>query len=66
MSAFVELLRKSNLDYAAARKPFKIGSRSDDIFCFVLLYESEKITIKFFERVSEDKMLFILVNRLFG
>ena len=31
MSAFVELLRKSNLDYAVARKPFKVGSRSDDI-----------------------------------
>jgi hypothetical protein len=31
MSAFVELLRKSNLDYAVSRKPFKVGSRSDDI-----------------------------------
>lgn len=31
MSAFVELLRKSNLDYAVARKPFRVGSRSDDI-----------------------------------
>ncbi|CAF2424867.1 unnamed protein product [Rotaria sp. Silwood2] len=31
MSAFVELLRKSNLDYIVARKPFKIGSRSDDV-----------------------------------
>jgi hypothetical protein len=30
-SAFVELLRKSNLDLVAVRKPFKIGSRSDDI-----------------------------------
>ncbi|UJR23369.1 hypothetical protein I4U23_026378 [Adineta vaga] len=31
MSAFVELLRKSNLDYSVCRKPFKVGSRSDDI-----------------------------------
>ncbi|CAF3392895.1 unnamed protein product [Rotaria socialis] len=31
MSAFLELLRKSNLDYVIARKPFKIGSRSDDV-----------------------------------
>jgi len=31
MSAFVELLRKSNLDYVVTRKPFKVGSRSDDI-----------------------------------
>jgi hypothetical protein len=30
-SAFVELLRKSNLDYIVTRKPFKLGSRSDDI-----------------------------------
>ncbi|CAF1343264.1 unnamed protein product [Adineta steineri] len=31
MSAFVELLRKSNLDYIVSRKPFKVGSRSDDM-----------------------------------
>jgi hypothetical protein len=31
MSAFVELLRKCNLDYIVTRKPFKVGSRSDDI-----------------------------------
>ncbi|CAF0797727.1 unnamed protein product [Adineta ricciae] len=31
MSAFVELLRKCNLDYSVSRKPFKIGSRNDDI-----------------------------------
>jgi hypothetical protein len=30
MSAFVELLRKSNLDYIVIRKPLKEGSRSDD------------------------------------
>lgn len=36
-TAFIELLRKSNLDYVISRKPFKIGSRSDDmiIACFV-------------------------------
>ncbi|CAF0733644.1 unnamed protein product [Adineta steineri] len=30
-TAFVELLRKSNLDYIVKRKPFKIGSQNADI-----------------------------------
>ena len=30
-SAFVELLQKSNLNYAIARKTLKIGSQSDEV-----------------------------------
>jgi len=30
-SSFVELLRKSNLDFLMTRKPLKIGSHNEDI-----------------------------------
>jgi hypothetical protein len=47
MSAFVELLRKSNLDYIVARKPFKIGSRSDDIiFASFIDMKIKKLQVK--------------------
>ncbi|CAF2315823.1 unnamed protein product [Rotaria sp. Silwood2] len=41
-SAFVELLRKSNLDYVVTRKSFKIGSRSDDIIFVSLINKNTK------------------------
>ena len=41
-SAFVELLQKSNLDYLLTRKPFKVGSRSDDILFVSLINTKAK------------------------
>jgi hypothetical protein len=47
MSAFVELLRKSNLDYIVARKPFKVGSRNDDIiFASFIDTKIKKLQVK--------------------
>ena len=47
MSAFVELLRKSNLDYVVSRKPFKIGSRNDDvIFAAFIDMKTKKLQVK--------------------
>jgi len=47
MSAFVELLRKSNLDYIVSRKPFKVGSRSDDIiFASFIDMKTKKLQVK--------------------
>jgi hypothetical protein len=47
MSAFVELLRKSNLDYVVVRKPFKVGSRSDDIvFASFVDMKTKKLQVK--------------------
>jgi hypothetical protein len=46
-SAFVELLRKSNLDYILTRKPFKVGSRSDDIiFASFIDMKTKKLQVK--------------------
>lgn len=57
MSAFVELLRKSNLDYIVARKPFKIGSRSDDImFASFIDMRVKKLQVKLnFKRIHKKK-----------
>ena len=42
MSASVELLRKSNLDYVVTRKPLKDGSRSDDAIVASLIDAKQK------------------------
>lgn len=67
MSAFVELLRKSNLDYVIARKPFKIGSRSDDvIFASFVDMKTKKLQVKFalcFGKIAS--ILLRLVNSMF-
>lgn len=47
MSAFVELLRKSNLDYIVTRKPLKEGSRSDDAMVASLVdVKQKKLQVK--------------------
>ena len=42
MSAFVELLRKSNLDFVVTRKPLKDGARSDDAIVASLIDTKQK------------------------
>ncbi|CAF0881936.1 unnamed protein product [Rotaria sordida] len=44
-SAFVELLRKSNLDYIVTRKSLKVGSHSDDII-FASLIDTKTKTLQ--------------------
>lgn len=69
-SAFVELLRKSNLDYLVARKPFKVGSRSDDIvFGSLVDVKTKKLQVSINEtdvRTSNTNDLWFSVDRLSG
>ena len=47
-SAFVELLRKSNLDYIVTRKSLKVGSHSDDIiFASFIDMKIKKLQVNF-------------------
>jgi hypothetical protein len=69
-SAFVELLRQSNLDYIIARKPFKVGSRSDDIiFASFIDMKTKKLQVKNKQKDKRNlfsKIKHILVNCMFG
>jgi hypothetical protein len=69
-SAFVELLRQSNLDYIIARKPFKVGSRSDDIiFASFIDMKTKKLQVKTKQKDKRNlfsKIKHILVNCMFG
>ena len=58
-SAFAELLRKSNLDYIVTRKPFKVGSRSDDIiFASFINIKTKKLQVKKETCVRETNLFF--------
>jgi hypothetical protein len=67
-SAFIELLRKSNLDYIVIRKPFKVGSRNDDIiFASFIDMKTKKLQVKNKKKfVFFVKQNFSLVNCMFG
>jgi hypothetical protein len=69
-SAFVELLRQSNLDYIITRKPFKVGSRSDDIiFASFIDMKTKKLQVKNKQKDKRNlfsKIKHILVNCMFG
>ena len=55
-SAFVELLRKSNLDYIVTRKPFKVGSRSDDImFASLIDVKTKKLQVSTMSRARRAR-----------
>lgn len=58
-SAFVELLQKSNLDYLLTRKPFKVGSRSDDIlFVSLINTKAKQLQVKRTNHSSKHKSEF--------
>jgi len=60
-SAFVELLRKSNLDYIVIRKPFKVGSRNDDIiFASFIDMKTKKLQVK-----NKKEVCFLCKTKLF-
>ena len=69
-SAFVELLRKSNLDYLVVRKPFKVGSRSDDIvFGSLIDVKTKKLQVSIDEtdvQTSYTGDLLLPVDRVSG
>ena len=60
-SAFVELLRKSNLDYLFTRKALKVGSRSDDLIVASLIdIKTKKLQVNRIDTSKDrgEKVLF--------
>lgn len=52
-SAFVELLRKANLDFIVTQKPLKLGSHTDDIL-FASLIDPKSKTLQVNERKQTE------------